>query len=59
MARQGIDPLVVLLFLAAVIAAVAALYYLAETGPALTTDVYRHIPVSPDGTSVKDIEYRP
>ena len=58
MTRQGLDPLIVLLFLAAVISAVAALYYLAENDPILTTEVYRNIPVSPDGTSVKDIDYR-
>ena len=58
MKRQGLDPLVVVLFLAAVIAAVAALYYLYGNDPILTTEVYRNIPVSPDGTSVKDIDYR-
>lgn len=58
MKRQGLDPLMVVLFLAAVIAAVAALYYLCGNDPILTTEVYRNIPVSPDGTSVKDIDYQ-
>ena len=57
MSGPRIDPFVVLLFIAAVIAAVAALYYITGDPGFPSSDVYRPMPVSPDGTMVRDLEY--